>query len=50
MSAEIRAQVEDDVLELVREWTQMDGRIVLRRSEVDEFRNQIADVIWGRES
>lgn len=50
MSADLRTQIEADVLELVREWTQMDGRIVLCCGEVDEFRSQIADVISGRES
>ena len=50
MSADLRAQIEADVLELVREWTQMDGRLVLRGQDLADFRDQIADVISGRES
>lgn len=50
MTAELRAQIEADVLELVREWTQMDGRIVLRGRDLADFRDQLADCISGRES
>lgn len=50
MSAELRTQIEADVLELVREWTQIDGRLVLRDRDLADFRDQIADVISGRAS
>lgn len=50
MSAELRAQIEADVLELVREWTQVDGRIVLRGRDLADFRDQLADCISGRAS
>lgn len=50
MSDDLRASIESDVLELVREWTQMDGRLVLRGQDLADFRNQIADVISGRSS
>ena len=50
MSAELRAQLEADVLELVREWTQMDGRLVLSGRDLADFRDQLADVISGRAS
>lgn len=50
MSAELRAQLEADVLELVREWTQVDGRLVLRGQDLADFRDQLADIISGRAS
>lgn len=54
MSAELRAQIEADVLELVREWTAMDGRgdpcLDLRGRDLADFRDQIADVVSGRAS
>ena len=50
MTANLRSQIEADVLELVREWTQMDGRIILCCGEVDEFRDQLITCISGRES
>jgi hypothetical protein len=36
-------------LECVREWTQIDGRIVLVPDEVREFKDQLADAIRGIE-
>ena len=50
MTADLRAQVEADVLELVREWTRIDGRLVLTGRDLADFRDQIADVISGRAS
>lgn len=50
MSAELRAEIEADVLELVREWTQMDGRLVLRGRDLADFKDQLADCISGRSS
>ena len=37
-------------LECVREWTQIDGRLVLRGRDLADFRDQLADVISGRAS
>lgn len=48
MTADLRASIEADVLELVREWTQIDGRLVLSGRDLTDFRDQIADVISGR--
>ena len=54
MSDTLRAQIEADVLELVREWTAMDGRgdacLHLRGRDLADFRDQLADVISGRAS
>ena len=50
MTTELRAQIEADVLELVREWTQIDGRLHLRGQDLADFRDQLADVISGRAS
>ena len=43
-----REELEADLLELVREWTQMDGRLVLSGRDLADFRDQIADVVSGR--
>lgn len=54
MSRELRAQIEADALELVREWTAMDGRgdacLNLHGRDLADFRDQLADVISGRAS
>ena len=41
-------QLEADVLELIREWTQMDGRLVLAGRDLADFRDQVADIVSGR--
>ena len=54
MTGELRAAIEADVLELVREWTAMDGRggaaLMLHGRDLADFRDQLADVISGRAS
>lgn len=40
--------IETAVLELIGEWTQMDGRLVLSGRDLVDFRGQVADVISGR--
>lgn len=49
-----RDQITADALELVREWTAMDGRgdpcLNLRGRDLEDFRDQLADVITGRAS
>ena len=51
---EMRDQITADALELVREWTAMDGRggacLNLRGRDLADFRDQLADVISGRAS
>ena len=47
---ETAERIEADALELVREWTQMDGRLVLSGRDLADFRDQLADVIAGRSS
>jgi len=50
VTAELRASIEAEVLELVREWTQVDGRLVPRGQDLADFRDQVAGVISGRSS
>lgn len=47
---ETAERIEAAALELVREWTQMDGRLVLSGRDLADFRDQLADVIAGRSS
>ena len=48
MNADLRASIEADVLELVREWTQIDGRLHLRGKDLSDFRDELAAIISGR--
>lgn len=47
---EMRDQITADALELVREWTQMDGRLHLRGRDLEDFRTELANVTSGRAS
>lgn len=49
-----RERITADALELVREWTATDGRgdpaLMLHGRDLEDFRDQLADVIAGRAS